>query len=99
MNKIILDLNSPVFQKDLFSLNKDEAYSLLKTLKKLAQMDWENLYKDQGLKWELIYSKKGKCGENIYSFRISKKFRATALRDSNYLRILSLHTDHDSTYQ
>jgi hypothetical protein len=55
MNKIILDLNSPVSQKDLFSLNKDEAYSLLKTLKKLAQMDWENLYKDQGLKWELIY--------------------------------------------
>ena len=99
MANVILDLNSPVFQKDLFSLNKAEAYRLLTTLKKISKMDWQNLYQDRGLKWELIYSKKGKKGENIYSFRISQKFRATALRDGNYLRVLSLHTDHDSTYK
>jgi hypothetical protein len=74
MANIILDLNSPVFQKDLFSLNKEDAYRLLNTLKKISKIDWETLYKDQGLKWELIYSKKGKNGENIYSFRISQKF-------------------------
>ena len=68
---IILDWNSPVFQKDLFLLTK----------------------------WELIYSKKGIKGENIYSFRINKKFRATALREANSLRILSLHSDHDTTYK
>ena len=99
MKNIILDLNSPVFQKDLFSLNKEDAYSLLSTLKKISKMDWESFYQDKGLKWELIYSKKGKNGENIYSFRINKKFRATALREANYLRILSLHTDHDSAYK
>lgn len=99
MANIILDLNSPVFQKDLFSLKKEDAYRLLTTLKKISKMDWQTLYKDNGLKWELIYSKKGKKGENIYSFRISKKFRATALRDGNYLRVLSLHRDHNSTYK
>lgn len=99
MANIILDLNSPVFQKDLFSLSKEDAYSVLKTLKKIIKMNWDLLYAHQGLKWELIYSKKGKNGENIYSFRINQKFRATALRDCNYLRVLSLHPNHDSTYQ
>lgn len=98
MSNIILDLNCPVFQKDLFSLNKQDAYIALKTLQKISKMDWDSLYKSKGLKWELIYSKKGKKGENVYSFRISKKFRATALREGNYLRVLSLHPDHDSTY-
>ena len=62
-------------------------------------MSWGEIYKDGGLKWELIYSKKGIKGENIYSFRINKKFRATALREANSLRILSLHSDHDTTYK
>jgi plasmid maintenance system killer protein len=74
MANIILDLNCPVFQKDLFSLNKEDTYKVLKTLKKIAKMNWESFYQSQGLKWELIYSKKGKNGENIYSFRINKKF-------------------------
>ena len=99
MANILLDLNSPVFQKDLFSLSKEDAYSVLNTLKKISKMDWELLYRYQGLKWELIYSKKGNNGENIYSFRINKKYQATALRDGNYLRVLSLHLDHDSTYK
>lgn len=99
MANILLDLNSLVLQKDLFSLSKEDAYSVLNTLKKISKMDWELLYRYQGLKWELIYSKKGNNGENIYSFRINKKFRATALRDGNYLRMLSLHLDHDSTYK
>lgn len=73
MTNILLDLNSPIFQKDLFSLSKEDAYIVLNTLKK---MDWDNLYKNKGLKWELIYSKKGNHGKNIYSFRINKKFRA-----------------------
>jgi len=98
MKDIHLDLNSPVFQRDLFTLNKEDAHSLFTTLKKISQMDWQSLYRDTGLKWEKIYSKK-RNGENIYSFRITKKIRARALRDGNYLRILSLHTDHDSAYQ
>ncbi len=62
-------------------------------------MTWEELYKDKGLKWELIHSKKSKAGENIYSFRINRKFRATAIKEADYLRVLTLHTYHDSAYK
>lgn len=99
MVNIILDLNCPVFQKDLFSLSKEDAYSVLKTLKKISKMNWQNLYQSKSLKWELILSKKGNNEENIYSFRINKKMRAIALRQGDYLRVLSLHLDHDSTYK
>ena len=57
MSRILLDLNNPIFQQDLFVLPKAEALAVLKILKKVSQLTWEQLYKDQGLKWELIRSK------------------------------------------
>lgn len=62
MTNILLNLNSPIFQKDLFSLSKEDAYIVLNTLKKIMKMDWDNPYKNKGLKWELIYSKKQNKG-------------------------------------
>ena len=94
MSKILLDLNNPVFQQDLFNLPKVEAVAILKTFRKISQ-----LYKDKGLKWESIRSKKGKKGETLYSLRITQKCRAIALREGDYLRFLSLHSDHDSAYK
>ncbi len=99
MSKILLDLNNPVFQQDLFNLPKVEAVAILKTFRKISQLTWEQLYKDQGLKWESIRSKKGKKGETLYSLRITQKCRAIALREGDYLRFLSLHSDHDSAYK
>lgn len=98
MSKILLDLNNPIFQKDLFSLQKLEALAVLKTLKKISQLTWKQLYQYQGLKWETIYSKKGKKGETLYSFRITKKCRGIATREGEYLRLLSIHSDQDSAY-
>jgi hypothetical protein len=46
----------------------------------------------------LIRSKKGKQGEKLYSLRITQKCRAVAIREGDYLRLLSLHSDHDSAY-
>lgn len=37
--------------------------------------------------------------DQIYSFRFSQKYRALALREESYLRLLTLHTAHDSTYK
>ena len=91
MSRILLDLNNPIFQQDLFGLPKAEALAVLKILKKVSQLTWEQLYKDQGLKWELIRSKQGKNGEKLYSLRIT-------VRETEYLRFLSLHSDHDSAY-
>lgn len=98
MSRILLDLNNPVFQQDLFVLQKSEALAVLKILKKVSQLTWEQLYKDQGLKWEMIRSKQGKNGEKLYSLRITQKCRAVAVREGDCLRFLSLHSDHDSAY-
>lgn len=98
MSRILLDLNNPIFQQNLFALPKPEAFATLKILRKISQLTWEQLYKDQGLKWELIHSKKGKQGEKLYSLRITQKCRAISIREGDYPRLLSLHSDHDSTY-
>ena len=99
MTSIKIDLNHPVFQKDLLVLEKNEQVALIKSLKKIHRLTWSELYSDHGLKWEVILSKQTKLGERIYSFRFSKKYRAVALREDDFLRLLTLHTDHDSTYK
>ena len=97
--RIRLDLNSPIFQEKLFRLQKQEQLSLLGTLRRLSQMTWSQLYGDHGLKWELIRTQKGPNGERLYTFRIAQSFRAVAIRDGDWLRLLSLHPDHDSAYE
>ena len=97
--RIQLDLNDPEFQHDLFGLTKEQQTSLLGTLRKLSQMTWEQVYRDAGLKWESITSRAGFGGRRLYSFRIGKGFRALALREGDWLKILSLHPDHDSAYE
>ncbi len=93
-----LDLNNPVFQRSLFRLDKKEQHSILNTLKKIADMTWDQMYVDRGLNWEAILSQKGPAGSRLYSFRVGRKFRAIGYRDQLWLRILSLHPDHDSAY-
>ena len=96
--KVRLDLNNPVFQRQLFHLPKNHQLAVLRALRKLADMDWGQVYGDHGLKWETIHSRKGPHGGRLYSFRIGKGFRAIAFREDSWMRILSLHTDHNSAY-
>lgn len=96
--KLLLDLNDFEFQADLFDLTKEQQASLLGTLKKLSQMAWDQVYQDAGLKWEAIVSDTGPNRRRLYSFRIGKGFRAVAYREGQWLKILSLHPDHDSAY-
>ena len=86
-----LDLNNPVFQRQLFALEKAQQNSVLATFRKLSGMTWRQVYQDRGLKWELIYSRIGPHGGRLYSLRIGKGFRAVAYRDGVWMRILSLH--------
>lgn len=99
MNDIKIDMNQPDFQRDFFDLEKTEQVALIKTLGKIRKLHWSDLYSDKGLNWEAILSKQTKLGDRIYSFRFSKKYRATALRQDNFLRLLTLHVDHDSAYK
>lgn len=98
--QVRLDLNNPVFQRQLFALQKPQQLSVLATLRKLADLRWPQVYQDRGLKWELIHSRSGSGGRRLYSLRISQEFRAVAYRDEGgWLRLLSLHPDHDSAYR
>jgi hypothetical protein len=95
---LLLDLNSPEFQRDLFALEKADQVALLSTLKRMRGMSWRQVYADNGLKWEAIHSRQGPNGQRLYSFRASRAFRAVGYRDGRWLKILSLHADHDSAY-
>jgi hypothetical protein len=94
-----VDLNNPVFQRQWVDLDKTEASRVLATLKKLLQLTWDQLYRDQGLKWEKISSVSPPAGiEALYSLRITQARRATAYRDGDMLKFLTIAPDHDATY-
>lgn len=94
-----LDLNNPVFQENLLSLQKPERLAALDTLGRLRQMTWTQVYRDKGLYWEKILSVRPPAGvDAIYSIRITQSRRATAYRDGDFIRLLTVAPDHDSTY-
>jgi hypothetical protein len=94
-----LDLNNPAFQDNLLDLEKPERHSALETLKKLRQLTWKQVYTDQGLKWEKIASVAPPPGiAAIYSLRITQSRRATAYRDGDIMRLLTIPPNHDATY-
>ena len=95
---VLLDLNNPVFQDDLFGLEKVDAIRILETLKKVRSLTWTAVYNDKGLRWELVQSRTGSGGQRLYTIRISQKVRALVFREGQYMRLLSLHPDHDSAY-
>lgn len=99
MTRIALDLKSPEFQRDWFALEHDEALAVLATLRKILRLDWNELYADRGLRWEAILSRPGPTGQRLYSLRVTKRVRAVAYRQGEFLRFLSLHPDHDSAYK
>lgn len=97
--RVRLDLNNPVFQENLLTLQKPERHSALETLNKLRQMTWNQVYRDNGLKWERIVSITPPAGgAAVYSLRISQSRRATAYRDGDFIRLLTIAPDHDATY-
>lgn len=94
-----LDLNNPVFQENLLNLPKPERHSALETLNKLRCLSWQQVYQDNGLKWEKIASVKPPTGiVAIYSLRISQSRRATAYREGDFIRLLTIAAYHDSAY-
>jgi len=97
--EVRLDLNNPVFQEQLLSLQKNERHAALDTLNKIRKLTWNQLVRDQGIKWEKITSIKPPAGiDAVYSLRISQSRRATAHRDGDFIRLLTIAPDHDATY-
>lgn len=97
--KVRLDLNNPVFQENLFGLQKPERHAALDTLSKIRRLTWAQVYRDPGLKWEKISSVRPPPGiDAIYSLRITQARRAMAYREGDFMRFLTIAADHDSTY-
>ena len=82
--KVLLDLNNPIFQECLLGLPKPERHAALDTLNKIRQLTWPQVYRDNGLRWEKIVSVRPPPGiDAIYSLRLTQSRRATAYRDGS----------------
>lgn len=97
-SRIRLDLNSPEFQDVFFRLAAAELKQVVGSLGRLRDLDWNTLYTHAGYQWEHICHLKGPGGAKVYSLRLSQKIRAIGYRDGDFLRLVSLHPDHDSAY-
>ena len=98
-SRIRLDLNNPEFQNVLFRLETNELKQVIASLRRLAECDWNILYRHTGYKWEAIEHLTAPNGAKVYSLRLSQRIRALAFREGNFLRFLSLHPHHDSAYE
>jgi hypothetical protein len=94
---VLLDLNSPEFQSQFFALERPLLAQVVEVLDRLRKMAWSDVYRSSGLKWEKI-GRNAPNGEPLYSLRITQKARAIGFREGDYLRLVSLHPDHDSAY-
>ena len=96
---IRLDLNSPAIQEVLLGLEAGELKQVIASLGRLRALDWSTLYRHPGFQWEAIGHLKAPNGAKVYSLRLSQRVRALAFREGVFLRLLSLHPDHDSAYR
>lgn len=97
--KVRLDLNNADFQKEWFSLQKNEFAASKNTMRKISEMDWNQIYHDRGLKWEKIQSIRTDKGRELYTIRQGKKHRAVVHRQDAFMIFVSLHPNHDSAYK
>ena len=98
-DRIRLDLNSPEFQAVFFRLEQDDLKQVVAALRRPRELDWNTLYRHAGFRWEAVEHLKPAEGRKVYSLRLSQRIRAIALREGNFLRLISLHIDHDSAYE
>lgn len=96
--RVVLDLNNEVFQEKFFALDPADVIAVLTTFKRIRRMDWQDFYRDHGLRWEAVRSRSPEEGARVCSFRVTRWVRALAYREGNILRLISIHPDHDSAY-
>jgi hypothetical protein len=97
-DRIRLDLNTPEFQAVFFRLEAEDLRQVVSALRRLTDLSWPALYRHTGFRWEAIEQIKGPSGK-VYSLRLSQRIRAIAIRDGNFLRLISLHPEHDTAYR
>ena len=97
-SRVRLDLNSAEFQDVFFRLELAELKQVVASLRRLRELDRDTVYQHTGFRWEAIRYLEAPNRAKVYSLRLSQKVRAIAYRDGDFLRLISLHPDHDSAY-
>ena len=95
--RVILDLNSPEFLDVFLQLERDVLVQVVDGLQRLRGMEWTAVYASKGLNWEQLHYE-APNGSRVYSFRLSRKARGVGYREGDFLRVVSLHPDHDSAH-
>ena len=98
-DRVRLDLNSPVFLEVFLALPQTELVQVVAGLKRLRQLAWSEVRSSKGLHWVAIDHIATPTGAKAHSLRLSQKVRAIGYRDGTFLRLVSLHPDHDSAYE
>lgn len=98
-SRVRLDLNAPEFQDAFLRLSGDDLKQGAASLLRLRQLDWNTLYRHTGFRWEAIETVKISDDSKVYSIRLSQRIRALCYRSGDFLRLISLHSDHDSAYE
>ena len=98
-SRVRLDLNSPEFQEVLFRLESAELKQVVASLRRLRELDWNTLYRHSGFHWEAIEHLRAPNSAAVHSLRLGQRIRALGYRDGEFLRLISLHPDHDSAYE
>ena len=83
-----IDLNFPLFQQDLFSLNKIELSAFIRSVKRINKMSLQQIQQSSGLNLEKIKNIKTPNGKTIYSIRISQSFRAVINIKGDFVRFI-----------
>jgi len=69
-----LDLNNPVFQRNLFNLCKQDQLNILRTLRRISKMTWHQVY--MGLSGRL-YTRNP--GQEVIGFTVFESVKAFEL--------------------
>ncbi len=96
--RVLIDLNDTHFQRDFVKLDNENTLAFRNTIRKLLQLEWNQVYQDSGLNWELILGQAKNANPRLYSIRITQKLRAVVSRQDAWLRFHELHPDHDRAY-
>ena len=83
----------------LFRLEPGDLKQVVAGLRRLRDLDWNAFYRHTGFRWEAIEQLKLAGAHKVYSIRVSQRVRAVGFCDGNFLRLISLHPVHDSTYK
>ena len=104
---IAVDVGFQGFKDDFSKLEVDEISDFFDAISRLQKMTWQQLWdtstkkagEKRGFNYEKIEGQTTPGGNPVHSIRITKKFRARVSRQDRWMRFISLHPDHDSTYK